>query len=199
MRRPPEETTSFFWWEDDTLVINVLGTPGASCDAIGEPKGTQLRVSVTEAPRRGRATDHMVHFLAEEFGVLPSAIEVVFGRYSVNKQLRVKAPTKIPAVFQQPTRGTRRFEKQDLMNAVAEASGLTKADAAKAVDGVFDAITAALKAGDDVRLIGFGSFGVTERAARDGKNPRTGEKIAIPASKAPKFSAGAGLKAAVNG
>jgi Uncharacterized conserved protein len=77
MKRSPEETTSFFWWEDDTLVINILGTPGASCDAIGEPKGTQLRVSVTEAPRRGRATDHMVHFLAEEFGVLPSAIEVV--------------------------------------------------------------------------------------------------------------------------
>lgn len=91
------------------------------------------------------------------------------------------------------------MNKNDLISAVAATSGLTKADAAKAVDGVFDAITAALKAGDDVRLIGFGSFGVTERGAREGKNPRTGEKIAIPASKAPKFSPGAGLKAAVNG
>lgn len=155
MKRPPEETTSFFWWEDDTLVINILGTPSASCDAIGKPKGTQLRVSVTEAPRRGRATDHMVRFLAEEFGVLPSAIEVVFGRYNVNKQLMVKAPTKLPAVFQQSTRGMQRSEKQkpcsgtrsrahglnkspsgepntmnknDLVTAVAEVSGLTKAE-----------------------------------------------------------------------
>ena len=97
-----EESPSFFWWEDDTLVINILGEPSASRDAIGKPKGAQLRVSVTAAPRRGRATDHMVRFLADEFGVSPSAIEVVFGRFNVNKQLRVKAPTKFPAVFQQP-------------------------------------------------------------------------------------------------
>ena len=98
-----EENLSFFWWEDDVLVINVLGQPSASRDAIGKPQGAQLKVSVTEAPRLGRATDHMVRFLADEFGVSPSAIEVVFGRFNVNKQLRVKAPTKIPAVFQQPT------------------------------------------------------------------------------------------------
>jgi uncharacterized protein YggU (UPF0235/DUF167 family) len=96
-----EEHASFFWWEDDTLVFNVLGSPSAACDAIGEPKGTQLRISVTEAPRRGRATDHMVRFLAGEFGVTPDAIEVVFGRFSVNKQIRVKAPSKLPAVFRQ--------------------------------------------------------------------------------------------------
>ena len=98
-----DENAPFFWWEDDTLVINILGKPSASRDAIGKPKGAQLNVSVTAAPRLGRATDHMVRFLAAEFGVSPSAIEVVFGRFNVNKQLRVKAPAKLPAVFQQPT------------------------------------------------------------------------------------------------
>lgn len=98
-----DENAPFFWWEDDTLVINVLGKPSASRDAIGKPKGAQLNVSVTAAPRLGRATDHMVRFLAAEFGVAPSAIEVVFGRFNVNKQLRIKAPTKLPAVLQQPT------------------------------------------------------------------------------------------------
>lgn len=91
------------------------------------------------------------------------------------------------------------MNKADLITAVATASGLTKADAEKAIDGTFDAITAALKAGDDVRLIGFGSFSVTNRAAKDGRNPRTGATIKIAASKAPKFSAGKGLKDALNG
>jgi DNA-binding protein HU-beta len=90
------------------------------------------------------------------------------------------------------------MNKSELVSAVAQSSGLTKADAEKAVDGVFDAITGALKEGDDVRLVGFGSFSVAERAAREGKNPRTGEKIQIAASKQPKFSAGKGLKDAVN-
>jgi len=85
------------------LVVNILGKPSAGRDAIGKPTGSQLKVSVTEAPRLGRATDHMVRFLAGEFGVAPSAIEVVFGRFNVNKQLRIKAPTKFPAVFAQPT------------------------------------------------------------------------------------------------
>lgn len=91
----------FFHWEGDTLVVNILGTPAAKRDAIGKPKGHQLKVSVTEAPRAGRATDHMVRFLAEEFGVAPAAIEVVFGRKNVNKQLRIKAPNRLPAVFGQ--------------------------------------------------------------------------------------------------
>jgi len=91
------------------------------------------------------------------------------------------------------------MNKSELVSAVADASGLTKADAEKAVDGVFEAITGALKAGDDVRLVGFGSFSVAQRAAREGKNPRTGEKIAIPASKQPKFSAGKSLKECLNG
>ena len=90
------------------------------------------------------------------------------------------------------------MNKSELVSAVAQSSGLTKADAEKAVDGVFEAITGALKAGDDVRLVGFGSFSVAERAASEGRNPRTGEKIQIAASKQPKFSAGKGLKDAVN-
>lgn len=90
------------------------------------------------------------------------------------------------------------MNKSELVSAVADASGLTKADAEKAVDGVFEAITGALKAGDEVRLVGFGSFSVAQRAASQGRNPRTGETIQIAASKQPKFSAGKGLKDAVN-
>ena len=90
------------------------------------------------------------------------------------------------------------MNKTELVNAVAEASGLTKADATKAVDGVFEVITDALKSGDDVRLVGFGTFNVTERKASTGRNPRTGEEIQIAASKQPKFKAGKGLKDAVN-
>ena len=88
---------SFYCWEEDVLVLNILGTPGASKDAIGKVKGNQLKVSVTEAPRVGRATDHMVRFLAGEFGVARADIEVVFGRKNINKQLRIKAPTLLPA------------------------------------------------------------------------------------------------------
>jgi DNA-binding protein HU-beta len=87
--------------------------------------------------------------------------------------------------------------KNDLVTAVAASAGLSKADAAKAVDGVFDAISGALAGGDDVRLVGFGTFAVSERAASEGRNPRTGETIKIPASKQPKFKAGKGLKDSV--
>lgn len=90
------------------------------------------------------------------------------------------------------------MNKHELIDAVATSSGLSKADTTKAVDAVFDAITEALKSGDAVRLVGFGSFAVTERAASEGRNPRTGEKIQIAASKQPKFSAGTSLKEAVN-
>lgn len=90
------EMDSFYLWDGDTLVLNVLGTPAASKDAIGKVKGNQLRISVTEVPRRGRATDHMVKFLANIFEVPISDIEVVFGRFNVNKQLRIKAPKKLP-------------------------------------------------------------------------------------------------------
>ena len=90
---------NFFAWDGDVLVVNILGKPSASKDAIGKPKGTQLKVSVTAAPQHGKATDHMLRFLAPLFGVSVSAIEVVFGQENVNKQLRIKAPTKLPSVF----------------------------------------------------------------------------------------------------
>ena len=90
------------------------------------------------------------------------------------------------------------MNKNDLISSVAESSGLTIADAGRAVDGVFDSIASALASGDDVRIVGFGSFSVANRAASTGRNPRTGEEIQIPASKQPKFKAGAPLKSAVN-
>ena len=90
------------------------------------------------------------------------------------------------------------MNKNDLVAMVADNSGLTKADAAKAVDGVFDAITDALKKNDDVRIVGFGTFSVAKRKATTGRNPRTGETIQIAASKQPKFKAGKGLKDSVN-
>tara|TARA_B100000686_G_C16664057_1_gene902622 strand:+ start:882 stop:1154 length:273 start_codon:yes stop_codon:yes gene_type:complete len=88
--------------------------------------------------------------------------------------------------------------KNDLVASVAGSSGLSKADSAKAVDSVFDSITSALRSGSEVRLVGFGTFSVANRAATTGRNPRTGEPIHIPASKQPKFKAGKGLKSAVN-
>lgn len=91
------------------------------------------------------------------------------------------------------------MNKSDLVSKVAELAGITKVDAGNAVDAVFDAITAALKSGEDVRLVGFGSFSITARSARQGRNPTTGAAITIAASKAPKFTAGKGLKDAVNG
>jgi len=87
--------------------------------------------------------------------------------------------------------------KTDLINAVAEASELSKKDATKAVDAVFDTILDALKEGDKVQLIGFGNFEVRERAARKGRNPQTGDEIEIPASKVPAFKPGKALKDAV--
>lgn len=88
--------------------------------------------------------------------------------------------------------------KVELINAMAEKAGLSKADAEKALKAFSDAVTEALKSGDKVALVGFGTFSVGERAARTGQNPQTGEKINIKASKAPKFKAGKMLKDAVN-
>jgi DNA-binding protein HU-beta len=90
------------------------------------------------------------------------------------------------------------MNKNDLVASVATNSGLSKADAAKAVDAVFDSITASLKGGNEVRLVGFGTFAVTRRRASTGRNPRTGETIQIAAANQPKFRAGKGLKDAVN-
>jgi len=87
--------------------------------------------------------------------------------------------------------------KNELIDAVATIASLKKAEAIKAVDAVFDSIAGALKQGTEVRLVGFGTFHVAKRAASEGRNPRTGEKIQIAASKTPKFKAGKQLKDAI--
>jgi DNA-binding protein HU-beta len=88
--------------------------------------------------------------------------------------------------------------KNDLVAAVADSADMSKADAAKAVDSVLEAITGQLKSGGEVRIVGFGTFSVSKRAASTGRNPQTGATIQIPASNQPKFKAGKALKDAVN-
>ncbi|GAA4764033.1 HU family DNA-binding protein [Stakelama sediminis] len=90
------------------------------------------------------------------------------------------------------------MNKQELIGQVADHSGLSKGDAGKAVEAVFETISGALKKGDEVRLVGFGTFSVSKRKASTGRNPRTGEPMTIKASTQPKFKAGKGLKDAVN-
>lgn len=90
------------------------------------------------------------------------------------------------------------MNKAELIEAVAEEADISKASAARALDGALDAITNALKKGDTVTLVGFGTFSVRERAARSGRNPQTGETIKIKASKVPGFKPGKALKDAIN-
>ncbi|MGF1641015.1 MAG: HU family DNA-binding protein [Rhodospirillales bacterium] len=90
------------------------------------------------------------------------------------------------------------MNKNDLIAAVMDAAGLSKKDATSAVDCMFSSITEALQRGQEVRLVGFGTFSVASRAASQGRNPRTGATIDIPASRQPKFKPGKGLKDAVN-
>jgi len=89
------------------------------------------------------------------------------------------------------------MNKTDLVNAVAESTELSKKDATKAVDAVFETIMDSLSKGERVQIIGFGNFEVRDRSARKGRNPQTGEEIQIPASKVPAFKAGKALKDAV--
>ena len=90
------------------------------------------------------------------------------------------------------------MNKSELVDAMAKKSGLSKKDTEAALGAFTETVASALKKGDKVQLIGFGTFEVTKRAAREGKNPQTGAKIKIPASKAPKFKAGKALKDTVN-
>jgi DNA-binding protein HU-beta len=89
------------------------------------------------------------------------------------------------------------MNKAELIEAIADAADLTKADASRALDGMIDAITAALQKGETVSLVGFGSFVVKERAERQGRNPQTGDSITISAAKIPSFKPGKALKDAV--
>jgi DNA-binding protein HU-beta len=90
------------------------------------------------------------------------------------------------------------MNKTQLIEAVASDSGLSKTDSARAIESLVDTVTKTLKKGDEVSITGFGPFSVVKRAARAGVNPRTGERVKIKASKAPKFSAGASLKQAIH-
>lgn len=96
-----KEKSRWFWWEGDVLVFNILGKPSAKITKIGKPFGNQLKISVAAAPVNGKATDHLVKFLAKEFDVKIRDIEVVFGRMNVNKQFRVTKPNKLPSVFKE--------------------------------------------------------------------------------------------------
>ncbi|MEZ5870233.1 MAG: HU family DNA-binding protein [Nitratireductor sp.] len=91
------------------------------------------------------------------------------------------------------------MNKNELIAAVAEKADLTKAQAGEAIDATLEAITASLKSGDEVRLLGFGNFVVAHRKATTARNPQTGATVDVPASKAPKFKPGKALKDAVNG
>jgi DNA-binding protein HU-beta len=90
------------------------------------------------------------------------------------------------------------MNKSQLIDALASDSGLSKADAGRALESFVDTVSKTLKKGDEVNITGFGKFSVVKRAARQGVNPRTGERVKIKASKAPKFSAGASLKQVVS-
>lgn len=90
---------AFCGWDGDTLVLNILGRPRAGETRIGQVIGKQLEVYVAEQPVRGRATAHLVRFLTQAFDVPERAITVVFGVYNVNKQLRIAAPKRLPAVI----------------------------------------------------------------------------------------------------
>lgn len=90
------------------------------------------------------------------------------------------------------------MNKADLIEAMAESADISKAAAGRALDGMVDAVTKAMKEGDTLSLVGFGTFSVKERAAREGRNPQTGETIKIKASRIPSFKAGKALKDAIN-
>ena len=90
------------------------------------------------------------------------------------------------------------MNKNELISAVADKCEMTKAQAGDAVDAVLDCVTGTLAGGDEVRILGFGNFSVADRKATTARNPRTGETVAVAASKAPKFKAGKALKEAVN-
>ncbi|WP_269204246.1 HU family DNA-binding protein [Lysobacter silvisoli] len=108
------------------------------------------------------------------------------------------APRRFSEHAVTPHRESKRMNKGEFISAVADAAELSKTDAANAVDAVIDVITKALKKGDTVTLVGFGTFQVRKRAARQGRNPKTGATIKIKASKNPAFKAGKALKDAVN-
>ena len=110
----------------------------------------------------------------------------------------VSGATLSPTIALSGHLGETLMNKAEVIDAVAESADISKASAGRAVDAITDVIANALKSGDSVTMVGFGTFSVRERAARAGRNPRTGETIQIKASKLPVFKAGKGLKDAVS-
>ncbi|MDA8360829.1 MAG: DUF167 domain-containing protein [Gammaproteobacteria bacterium] len=88
---------TFYFWDGDVLVLDILGKPGARQDAIGRVQGNKLKIHVAATAESGRATRHMLGFLADAFGVSRTAIEVVFGARSVHKRVRIQSPRNLPA------------------------------------------------------------------------------------------------------
>jgi len=90
----------WFWWENEkSLVFNVLGTPGSKKTKILKPYGNQLKISVAAAPERGKATQHLIKFLAKEFGVRQNDVELLYGLTTTSKQFRIYNPKKLPNIF----------------------------------------------------------------------------------------------------
>jgi uncharacterized protein (TIGR00251 family) len=92
----------FYEWNETTLILNVLGTPAAKKTAIGKPLAHQLKISVTASPTNGGATDFMVAYLAKVFKVRIKDIDVVFGRTSIHKQLKIHQPQQLPPMIEWP-------------------------------------------------------------------------------------------------
>ena len=107
---------------------------------------------------------------------------------------------EIHVIFSHPVpfRGGHKVNKNDLVASVASSTGFSKADAARAIEATLGFVTSSLRGGNEVRLVGFGTFSVSNRRASQGRNPRTGAVIQIPACRVPKFKAGKALKEAVN-
>lgn len=114
------------------------------------------------------------------------------------KTLDIKPLQGFPVRFNQTYKGDAYMNKSELIDAIAKSADVSKAAAGRALDATVDSIKKAMKKGDLVTLVGFGTFYVGKRAARNGRNPRTGATIKIKAAKVPKFRAGKGLKDAVN-
>jgi len=112
--------SSFCQWDGDTLVLNILGRPRANKTRIGKVIGKQLEIHVAENPVRGKATAHLVKFLAGEFEVAESSIVVVFGVYNVNKQVRITAPKRLPSAIEKQQGTVSRVQDQpkSLFNAL---------------------------------------------------------------------------------
>jgi DNA-binding protein HU-beta len=127
-------------------------------------------------------------------------VSTTFEAYKISRQgLDVGGLFKLKITHRLlPNLWSARMNKSDLVDAIADSAGLSKADAGRAVDALVNTVTGALQSGQAVSLVGFGTFSVRDRAARMGRNPRTGETIHIAASKNPAFKAGKALKDAVN-